>query len=160
MTVQERIEQLRNELHRHNHNYYVLNQPEISDKAFDDLMSELIALEEANPDLKDEASPTMRVGSDISKDFVQVGHKYPMLSLGNTYSEGEVNDFYDRTRKALNEPFEICCELKYDGTSISLTYEHGRVVRAVTCCAGEKGDDVTTNVKTIRSIPHVLQGET
>lgn len=160
MTAQERIEQLRNELHRHNHNYYVLNQPEISDKAFDDLMSELIALEEANPDLKDEASPTMRVGSDISKDFVQVGHKYPMLSLGNTYSEGEVNDFYDRTRKALNEPFDICCELKYDGTSISLTYEHGRLVRAVTRGDGEKGDDVTTNVKTIRSIPLVLQGDT
>ncbi len=159
MTVQERIEQLRKELHNHNHNYYVLNQPEISDKAFDDLMRELIDLEEANPELKDDSSPSMRVGSDISKEFEQIAHKYPMLSLGNTYSEGEVNDFYDRTKRSLNEPFDICCELKYDGTSISLTYEHGRLVRAVTRGDGEKGDDVTANVKTIRTIPLVLHGD-
>ena len=122
-------------------------------------MRELIDLEEANPELKDDSSPSMRVGSDISKEFEQIAHKYPMLSLGNTYSEGEVNDFYDRTKRSLNEPFDICCELKYDGTSISLTYEHGRLVRAVTRGDGEKGDDVTANVKTIRTIPLVLHGD-
>ena len=160
MTAKERIDQLRKELHRHNYNYYVLNQPEISDKTFDDLMHELMALEEANPVYKDESSPSMRVGSDISKEFTQVAHKYPMLSLSNTYSEAEVTDFYDRVKRALNdEPFEICCELKYDGTSISLTYENGRLVRAVTRGDGEKGDDVTTNVKTIRTIPLVLHGD-
>ena len=160
MTAKERIDQLRKELHRHNYNYYVLNQPEISDKTFDDLMHELMALEEANPVYKDESSPSMRVGSDISKEFTQVAHKYPMLSLSNTYSDAEVTDFYDRVKRALNdEPFEICCELKYDGTSISLTYENGRLVRAVTRGDGEKGDDVTTNVKTIRTIPLVLHGD-
>ena len=101
----------------------------------------------------------MRVGSDINKNFTQVAHKYPMLSLSNTYSENEVTDFYDRVRKALNEDFEICCEMKYDGTSISLTYENGKLIRAVTRGDGEKGDDVTDNVKTIRSIPLVLHGD-
>ena len=95
----------------------------------------------------------MRVGSDLNKNFTQVPHKYPMLSLGNTYSESEVADFYDRVKKTLNEDFEICCELKYDGTSISLTYENGKLLRAVTRGDGEKGDDVTDNVKTIRTIP-------
>ena len=158
MTIKERIDWLRAELHRHNYNYYVLNAPEISDKEFDDLMRELQDLEKGHPEYQDENSPTMRVGSDLSKEFRQVAHKYPMLSLGNTYSEAEVTDFYERVQKMLNEDFEICCELKYDGTSISLTYEDGKLVSAVTRGDGEKGDDVTDNVKTIRSIPLVLHG--
>ena len=158
MTVKEKIDQLRIQLHQHNCNYYVLNAPEISDKEFDDLMRELQTLEQEHPEYKDENSPTMRVGSDINKNFTQVAHKYPMLSLSNTYSENEVTDFYDRVRKALNEDFEICCEMKYDGTSISLTYENGKLIRAVTRGDGEKGDDVTDNVKTIRSIPLILHG--
>ena len=158
MTVKEKIDQLRIQLHQHNYNYYVLNAPEISDKEFDDLMRELQTLEQEHPEYKDENSPTMRVGSDINKNFTQVAHKYPMLSLSNTYSENEVTDFYDRVRKALNEDFEICCEMKYDGTSISLTYENGKLIRAVTRGDGEKGDDVTDNVKTIRGIPLVLHG--
>ena len=158
MTEIERIDQLREELHRHNYNYYVLNAPEITDQEFDKLMRELQDLEEKHPEHRDENSPSMRVGSDINKNFMQVVHKYPMLSLGNTYSENEVTDFYERVKKALNEDFEICCELKYDGTSISLTYEDGKLVRAVTRGDGEKGDDVTDNVKTIRTIPLVLHG--
>jgi DNA ligase (NAD+) len=158
MNVKDRIEQLRSELHRHNYNYYMLNAPEISDKEFDDMMHELQDLEEKYPEYKDENSPTMRVGSDLNKNFTQVYHKYPMLSLGNTYSEADVREFYERVRKSLNEDFEICCEIKYDGTSISLTYEDGKLVRAVTRGDGEKGDDVTDNVKTIRSIPLVLHG--
>lgn len=160
MAIKEKIDELRAELHRHNYNYYVLNAPEISDKEFDDMLHELQELESTHPEYEDENSPTMRVGSDINKNFVQVAHKYPMLSLANTYSEAEVSDFYDRVRKALNEDFEVCCEMKYDGTSISLTYENGRLVRAVTRGDGEKGDDVTDNVKTIRSIPLVLHGDT
>lgn len=136
----------------------MLNAPEISDKEFDDLMRELQDLEKEHPEYQDDNSPTMRVGSDLNKNFTQVAHKYPMLSLGNTYSENEVTDFYERVKKALNEEFEICCELKYDGTSISLTYEDGKLVRAVTRGDGEKGDDVTDNVKTIRTIPLVLHG--
>lgn len=158
MNPKERIDWLRAELHRHNHNYYVLNAPEISDKEFDDMMHELQDLEIFYPQYQDKNSPTMRVGSDLNKNFSQVEHKYPMLSLGNTYSESEVAEFYERTRKLLNEEFEICCELKYDGTSISLTYEDGKLVRAVTRGDGEKGDDVTDNVKTIRSIPLQLHG--
>lgn len=159
MTPKERIDWLRAELHRHNYNYYVMNAPEITDKEFDDLMRELQDLEKEHPEYADENSPTMRVGSDLNKNFTQVAHKYPMLSLGNTYSESEVTDFYERVKKALNEDFEICCELKYDGTSISLTYEDGKLVRAVTRGDGEKGDDVTDNVKTIRTIPLVLHGD-
>lgn len=158
MTVKEKIDQLRADLHRHNYNYYVLNAPEISDKEFDNRMRELQELEKEHPEYQDDNSPTMRVGSDLNKNFTQVAHKYPMLSLGNTYSESEVTDFYDRVKKALNEDFEICCELKYDGTSISLTYENGKLVRAVTRGDGEKGDDVTDNVKTIRTIPLMLHG--
>lgn len=158
MSVKEKIEKLRAELHQHNYNYYVLNAPEISDKEFDDLLRELQDLEQAHPEYKDENSPTVRVGSDLNKNFTQVAHKYPMLSLANTYSEAEVSDFYERVRKALNEDFEICCEMKYDGTSISLTYENGELIRAVTRGDGEKGDDVTDNVKTIRTIPLVLHG--
>lgn len=159
MTEIERIDQLRNELHAHNYNYYVLNAPVISDQEFDKLMRELQDLEAKHPECFDANSPTMRVGSDLNKNFTQVEHKYPMLSLGNTYSESEVADFYERVRKSLNEDFEICCEMKFDGTSISLTYEDGKLVRAVTRGDGVKGDDVTDNVKTIRSIPLVLHGE-
>ena len=159
MTPQERILQLRSELHEHNRRYYVLNSPTISDYEFDMLLKELQQLEEEHPDMYDATSPTLRVGSDITKEFRQVQHKYPMVSLGNTYSKSEVADFYDRVSRSLNEEFEICCELKFDGTSISLTYEDGKLVRAVTRGDGEKGDDVTANVKTIRTVPLVLAGE-
>ena len=159
MTEIERIEQLRAELHAHNHNYYILNSPVITDQEFDKLMRELQDLEAKHPECASPNSPTMRVGSDINKNFEQVEHKYPMLSLGNTYSETEVTEFYDRVKKLLNEDFEICCEMKFDGTSISLTYEDGKLVRAVTRGDGVRGDDVTDNVKTIRSIPLVLQGD-
>ena len=159
MNEVERIYQLREELHRHNHNYYVLNAPEIDDQTFDYLMRELQDLEAKHPECADENSPTMRVGSDLNKNFVQVVHKYPMLSLANTYSEAEVTEFYERVKKSLNEDFEICCEMKFDGTSISLTYEDGKLVRAVTRGDGTQGDDVTDNVKTIRTIPLVLHGE-
>lgn len=159
MTELERINQLRMELHTHNYNYYVLNTPNISDQEFDRLMRELQELEARHPECFDKNSPTMRVGSDINKNFTQIEHKYPMLSLGNTYSESEVADFYERVRKSLNEDFEICCEMKFDGTSISLTYEQGKLVRAVTRGDGIKGDDVTENVKTIRTIPLVLHGK-
>ena len=155
----DRIYQLREELHRHNHCYYVLNAPEIGDQEFDFLMRELQDLEARHPECYDENSPTMRVGSDLNKNFTQVQHKYPMLSLAHTYSEAEVAEFYDRVKKALNEDFEICCEMKFDGTSISLIYENGKLLRAVTRGDGVQGDDVTDNVKTIRSIPLVLQGE-
>lgn len=159
MSPEERIKELRELLHLHNHNYYVLNNPTISDFEFDALMRELQQLENENPLLFDANSPTQRVGSDITKEFRQVVHKYPMLSLGNTYSKAEVADFYERVRRALNEDFEICCELKFDGTSISLTYIDGSLVRAVTRGDGEKGDDVTANVRTIRSVPLVLKGK-
>ena len=154
-----RILQLRQALHEHNHRYYVLNQPVISDQEFDFLMRELQDLEAKHPDMYDANSPTQRVGSDLNKEFVQVAHKYPMLSLANTYNRQEVQDFYNSIVKGLHgEPFDICCEMKYDGLSISLTYQQGRLVRAVTRGDGVRGDDVTDNVKTIRSIPLVLTG--
>lgn len=156
MEEKERILQLRNELHQHNYNYYVLNAPVVSDFEFDSMMHELQDLEKKHPEMADPTSPTMRVGSDLNKEFVQVRHKYPMLSLANTYSEADVTDFYERTRKSLNEDFEICCEMKFDGTSISLIYSEGKLVQAVTRGDGEHGDDVTDNVKTIKSIPLVL----
>lgn len=158
MTPQERILELRRQLHEHNRNYYVLNAPVISDYEFDMLLKELQQLETEYPEMYDATSPTQRVGSDITKEFKQVVHKYPMLSLGNTYSKSEVADFYDRVKKGLNEDFEICCELKFDGTSISLTYVEGKLVRAVTRGDGEKGDDVTVNVRTIRTVPLLLSG--
>lgn len=158
MSVKEQIEALRSELEQHNYNYYVLSAPTISDKEFDEKMKELQDLEAAHPEYYDPNSPTQRVGSDLSKEFEQVQHRYPMLSLGNTYSEEEVRDFYERTERSLNEPFEIVAELKYDGTSISLWYEKGRLARAVTRGDGSKGDDVTANVKTIRSVPLRLRG--
>lgn len=159
MTEIERIDQLREELHTHNYNYYVLNAPVITDQEFDHLMRELQDLEAKHPEHFDPNSPSVRVGSDLNKNFKQVEHKYPMLSLGNTYSQAEVTEFYDRVSKSLNEDFEICCEIKFDGTSISLTYEHGKLVQAVTRGDGVRGDDVTDNVKTIRTIPLILHGD-
>ena len=154
----EQIEALRKELEQHNYNYYVLSAPVISDQEFDAKMKALQELEAAHPEFYDANSPTQRVGSDLTKDFVQVTHRYPMLSLGNTYSEEDVRDFYERVARSLNEPFEIVAELKYDGTSISLTYEKGELTRAVTRGDGTKGDDVTANVRTIRSVPLRLHG--
>jgi len=154
-----RIEQLRKELHEHNYRYYVLNQPVISDQDFDFLMHELQDLEARHPELYDANSPTQRVGSDLSTEFRQVAHRYPMLSLANTYSEQDVRDWYESVKKGLGgEDFEVCCEMKYDGLSISLTYVDGRLSQAVTRGDGVHGDDVTRNVKTIRAIPLVLPG--
>ncbi len=152
------ISTLRRELEQHNYNYYVLNAPTISDMEFDRKLRQLQDLETAHPEFFDPNSPTQRVGSDINTSFKQVKHKYPMLSLANTYSEGEVNDFYERVKKGLNNNFELVCELKYDGTSISLIYENGVLKQAITRGDGEKGDDVTANVKTIRAIPLKLHG--
>ncbi|MBR5552151.1 MAG: NAD-dependent DNA ligase LigA [Muribaculaceae bacterium] len=158
--IKQRIDTLREELNRHNHNYYVLNSPQISDKDFDMLMKELELLERNFPQYDDPLSPTHRVGSDLTKGFAQEVHIHPMLSLGNTYSIEEVDDFMRRTRQQLmGEEFSIVGEMKFDGTSISLIYENGRLVRAVTRGDGEKGDVVTDNVKTIRSIPLQLSGE-
>ena len=159
MDEKDRILQLRRELHEHNHRYYVLNQPVISDQEFDYLMHELQDLEERHPELYDANSPTQRVGSDLSQEFRQVEHRYPMLSLANTYNEQDVAAWYESVERGLNgEPFEVCCELKYDGLSISLSYENGRLIQAVTRGDGVRGDDVTANVKTIRSIPLILNG--
>lgn len=158
MDIKEEVRKLRDELHRHNYNYYVLNAPEISDREFDEMMARLQQLEREHPELQDPNSPTQRVGSDLNHDFVQVPHRYPMLSLSNTYNQQEVAAFYERVSEGLQgEPFEICCELKYDGLSISLIYENGRLVRAVTRGDGVQGDDVTDNVRTIRCIPLQLQ---
>lgn len=159
MTKLQQIESLRKELHQHNYNYYVLNAPTIPDYEFDMKLKELQVLETEHPEFFDPLSPTQRVGSDINTAFRQVEHQYPMLSLENTYSEGEVRDFYNRIKKLLHEDVELVCELKYDGASISLIYEDGKLLRAVTRGDGEQGDDVTENVKTIRSIPLYLQGD-
>ena len=160
MDEKQRIEQLRQELHEHNHRYYVENQPTISDQEFDELMHELQRLEALHPEMYDANSPTQRVGSDLNSEFKQVAHRYPMLSLANTYNQQEVADWYDSVRRGLEgEDFEVCCEMKYDGLSISLTYENGRLVRGVTRGDGVNGDDVTANVRTIRSIPLVLSGD-
>ena len=155
--IADRIKALREELERHNYDYYVLSSPTISDFEFDQKMRELQDLEAAHPEYFDPHSPTQRVGSDLTKNFDQVVHKYPMLSLGNTYSKEEVRDFYERVGRSLNEPFEIVAELKYDGTSISVTYKEGRLSQAVTRGDGIRGDDVTANVKTIRSVPLKLR---
>lgn len=160
MDYKQRIEQLRRELHEHNHKYYVLNRPDISDMEFDMMMHELQNLEAAHPEMADPNSPTQRVGSDLSDGFKQVTHKYPMLSLSNTYNEQDVADWYDSVRRGLEgEDFEVCCELKYDGLSISLTYVGGRLTQGVTRGDGVHGDDVTANVRTIRCIPLVLSGQ-
>ena len=157
MNEKEEILSLRDELHRHNYNYYVLNAPVISDQDFDMKMHRLQDLEALHPELADPNSPTQRVGSYLSNDFQTVVHKRPMLSLANTYTRQEVAEFYQRVSEGLHgEPFEICCELKFDGLSISLHYEQGRLVRAVTRGDGVQGDDVTQNVRTIRSVPLAL----
>ncbi len=154
MDEKQRILQLRSELHRHNHSYYIDNAPTITDQEFDALMSELMRLEALHPDMADPNSPSVRVGSDLSNDFEQVEHAVPMLSLGNTYSRADVEEFYNRVSEALGgESFEVCCEQKFDGLSISLLYENRRLVRAVTRGDGVRGDDVTANVKTIRTVP-------
>ncbi len=159
MNEKDRILQLRQILHENNYKYYVLNQPTMSDQEFDSLMHELEDLESRHPELHDDNSPTQRVGSDLSQDFKQVAHKYPMLSLANTYSEQDVAEWYDSVRRGLQgEDFEVCCEMKYDGLSISLTYVDGKLVQGVTRGDGTHGDDVTANVKTIRCIPLVLPG--
>ena len=160
MNEEERIIELREELHAHNHRYYVENAPEISDQEFDALMRELQELEARHPEMHDDNSPTQRVGSDLSSEFQQVAHRYPMLSLANTYNRQEVADWYESVSWGLHgADFEVCCEMKYDGLSISLTYENGRLVRGVTRGDGVHGDDVTANVRTIRCIPLVLTGD-
>ncbi|MBN2523364.1 MAG: NAD-dependent DNA ligase LigA [Bacteroidales bacterium] len=156
--IKQRIDRLRSALDEHNHRYYVLSQPSVSDFEYDQLMQELINLETRYPEFFDENSPSQRIGSDITKDFQQVVHKNPMLSLANTYSLEELKEFETRAKKIVNEPYEYICELKYDGVSISLSYRNGLLIRAVTRGDGEKGDDVTANVKTIKSIPLKLRG--
>ena len=157
--ARERVERLRREINEHNRRYYVLNQPSISDFEFDFLLSELDTLEKKFPDLITDDSPTRRVGSDLVKEFVQFEHKYPMLSLGNTYSEQDLRDFDSRVKKIVAENVEYVCELKFDGASISLTYSNGRLIRALTRGDGSVGDDVTLNIRTIRSIPLSIHGE-
>lgn len=159
MNDKERILALRKQLNEHNYKYYVLNEPDITDFEFDTLMRQLQQLEAQHPELADPNSPTQRVGSDLNQEFKQVAHRYPMLSLANTYSQEEVRDWYQSVQRGLQgEPFEVCCEMKYDGLSISLTYVDGQLVRGVTRGDGIHGDDVTANVKTIRCIPLVLPG--
>lgn len=156
--IKERIETLVKELNEHNYKYYVLAQPVISDFEFDKKLAELTALEKEYPEYMDPESPTRKVGGDITKEFETVKHKWPMLSLGNTYNEQDLQDFDERVRKAIGDHFEYVCELKFDGLSISLTYENGKLLRAVTRGDGTQGDDVTNNVKTIHSIPKSLKG--
>jgi len=151
--AKERIENLCKEIEEHNHKYYVLSQPSISDYEYDILLHELESLENLFPQFITENSPTRRVGSDLTKEFVQYAHSYPMLSLGNTYSEDELREFDTRIRKTISQPVEYVCELKFDGASISITYRDGSLLRALTRGDGNKGDDVTMNVKTIRTIP-------
>src|SRR6201996_1578748 len=155
--AKSRIEQLSSELKQHNYNYYVLAMPTIDDYGFDKKLEELAALEKQFPDFADPDSPTQQVGGDVTKEFVTVRHRWPMLSLGNTYNEQELIDFDQRIRKAIGDNFEYVCELKFDGLSMSLTYENGVLIRAVTRGDGVQGDDVTTNVKTINTIPKKLK---
>jgi DNA ligase (NAD+) len=158
MDFAQRIADLRKELEKHNHLYYVLSQPEISDYNYDMMLKELEKLEKEHPEYADPNSPTQRVGSDLNVEFTQVTHKYPMLSLNNTYNEDELSDFDERVNKDLADSYRYVCELKYDGASISLTYRNGELLRAVTRGDGVQGDDVTSNVRTIRSIPLKLHG--
>jgi DNA ligase (NAD+) len=151
--ARERIDALRREIEEHNNKYYILNQPSISDFEFDVLMNELDTLEKKFPQFMSETSPTRHVGSDLTREFVQFNHTYPMLSLGNTYSEDELTEFDNRVRKTISEPIEYVCESKFDGASISITYRNGSIFRAITRGDGTRGDDVTLNVKTIKSIP-------
>jgi DNA ligase (NAD+) len=161
MNAQEakaQIDQLTELINHHNYQYYILSRPSISDFEFDKLLKELEALEKAFPSFQNPNSPSLKVGGDITKEFKQIKHKYPMLSLGNTYNEEELTEFDNRIRKSIGNDFEYVCELKFDGLAISLTYENGQLIRAVTRGDGVQGDDVTANVKTIRSIPHQLRG--
>jgi DNA ligase (NAD+) len=157
-TIKDKIEKLSKEIEEHNYNYYVLSNPTISDYDFDKLLEELIKLENEHPEYLKSDSPSQRVGGQITKEFKTIKHKYPMLSLGNTYNEQDLRDFDERIRKSGVSDYEYVCELKYDGVSISLTYIDGKLTQAVTRGDGEKGDDVTANVKTIRSIPLKLRG--
>ena len=160
--AKERIAELSVIIDNHNYNYYILSQPTISDYDFDMLMNELIKLEKEFPDLASPTSPTKRVGGDVTSEFPTVKHRYPMLSLANSYNRDEIIDFINRTKKQLDDEssqVEFVCELKFDGVSISLTYEHGVLVRAVTRGDGAQGDEVTSNVKTIRTIPLKLKGD-
>ena len=157
MEIKQRIDELRAQLNQHNYNYYVLNAPQIDDFEFDKLMKELEALEHEHPEFADPLSPTQRVGSDITSGFEQTPHIYPMLSLGNTYSIEEVDAWVNRV-DIIGEKTVMVGEMKFDGTGISLIYEHGRLVRAVTRGDGERGDVVTENIKTIKSIPLILSG--
>ncbi|MDE7122759.1 MAG: NAD-dependent DNA ligase LigA, partial [Alistipes sp.] len=157
--VRQRIEELRRQLEEHNYRYYVENAPTISDFEFDALMRTLQELEAAHPQYADPNSPSVRVGSDLTSEFRTVRHRFPMLSLGNTYSLDELHEFLDRIRRETGREAEVVCELKFDGTAISLTYEHGRLLRAVTRGDGTEGDDVTANVRTIRTVPLRLRGE-
>jgi len=158
-TIKEQIEKLRKELEEHNYNYYVLSKPIISDFDFDMKLKELEKIEQEHPEFQDANSPTHRVGSDINQEFTQVKHKYPMLSLSNSYSKDELQDFDTRVRKLIGDEFDYACELKFDGASLSLWYENGELVKAVTRGDGEKGDDVTANARTIRSVPLKLKGD-
>ncbi|MBP6423235.1 MAG: NAD-dependent DNA ligase LigA, partial [Tidjanibacter sp.] len=158
MAPKERIEELREKLNEYNRLYYVENTPAVSDRQFDEMLRELQELEQRYPEYYDVNSPTQRVGSDMTNRFEAVRHRYPMMSLANTYSLEELREFYDRVTKETGDT-EFACELKFDGTAISLTYEEGRLVRAVTRGDGTMGDDVTANVRTIRSIPLVLSGD-
>lgn len=158
-SIEQKILKLRHELDEHNHHYYVDSKPLISDQAFDKMLEELIRLEKENPELFSSESPSQRVGGAITKDFQQVQHKYPMLSLGNTYSEEELTEFDERIRKTIGDDFSYACELKFDGVAIGLTYINGRLTQAVTRGDGIQGDDVTANVRTIRSIPLLLKSK-
>ncbi|MBC8987518.1 NAD-dependent DNA ligase LigA [Pedobacter sp. N36a] len=160
MEIKDKMEALVKELNQHSYNYYVLAMPTIADYEFDKKLTELEQLEKAHPEFADPNSPTQKVGGDITKNFITVAHRWPMLSLGNTYNEQDLRDFDERVRKTIGDQFEYVCELKFDGLSISLTYEDNKLVRAVTRGDGTKGDDVTTNIKTISNIPHQLKNET
>src|SRR5690606_15499323 len=159
MKPEERIKQLREELHRHKYNYYVLDKPEISDYDFDKMLEELQDMEEKHPEFHDPNSPTLRVGGAVTKTFATVVHEYRMYSLANSYSREDLEDWEKRVKKQVDGEVNYTCELKYDGASISLTYEDGVFVRAVTRGAGFQGDDVTNNVRTIRSVPLKLKGD-
>ena len=159
MNIEEKIKQLREELHRHNHNYYVLDKPEISDYDFDKMLEELQALEEKHPEFQDPNSPTLRVGGAVTRNFATVVHEYRMYSLANSYSREDLEDWEKRIKKQVDGEVNYTCELKYDGASISLSYENGVFVKAVTRGDGFQGDDVTNNVRTIRSVPLKLKGD-
>ena len=159
MEIKDKMEALVKELNQHSYNYYVLAMPTIADYEFDQKLAALDKLEKEHPEFADPNSPTLKVGGDITKNFTTVPHRWPMLSLGNTYNEQDLRDFDDRVRKTIGDQFQYVCELKFDGLSISLTYEDSKLVRAVTRGDGSKGDDVTTNIKTIRNVPHQLKNK-